>query len=262
MNIHPTAIVHPSAELAEDVEVQAYSIIGPHVKIGPGSVVGPHCVVDGRTVLGARNVIYSGAQIGVVSQDKKHRGNFVGRAHIGDDNVFREHVTISASTIAAEEDDRRVTTIGNDCMFMANSHVGHDSHVGNSVIMANSVALAGHVDVHDFANIGGLCGVHQECVVGTMAFVGGLTRVSKDPPPYMIVEGNPPRCGGPNQIGLRRRGLDEATRDRIKRMYKLMWLSKLNTTQALQEIERSVDPSVERETFVSFVRGSVRGIIK
>ena len=262
MSIHPTALVHPDAQLADDVEVQPYTIIGPHVQIGAGTVVGPHCVIEGRTVLGKGNRLYSGAQIGVVSQDLKHRPDLVGRVTIGDNNVFREHFSLSAATMSSEEDDHRVTSVGDNCMFMACSHVAHDCHVGSHVILANCVLLAGHVDIEDYVTIGGLTGVHQECVIGAHAFVGGMTRAAKDAPPYMIYEGAPPRCAGPNTIGLRRRGFDEAARGRIKEVYRIMWRSNLNTTQALQEIERSLEPSPERDHFVAFVRKSVRGIIK
>ena len=145
---------------------------------------------------------------------------------------------------------------------MTSSHIAHDCHVGNEIVMANCVCLSGHVDVQDYAIIGGLSGVHQFSVVGTLAFVGGMTRVTKDAPPYMIVEGNPSRCLGPNTVGLQRRGFDKAQRDRIKSLYKIVYLSKLNTTQALQEIENSVEDSEERNVFLDFVRKSERGITK
>ncbi|MFP6596117.1 MAG: acyl-ACP--UDP-N-acetylglucosamine O-acyltransferase [Candidatus Hydrogenedentota bacterium] len=262
MNIHETAIVHPSAELADDVEVQAYSIIGEFVTIGEGTVVGPHCVIDGNTTIGKRNRFFSGAQIGVLSQDLKHGEGLVGSTIIGDNNQFREHMSVSASTMEEDADDHRVTTIGNGGLFMASSHIAHDCHVGNEVVMANCVCLSGHVDVQDFAIIGGISGVHQFSVVGTLAFVGGMTRVHKDAPPFMIVEGGSPRCLGPNTVGLQRRGFDKAQRDRIKRIYKIVYRSNLNTTQALREIENSVEDSEERNLFLNFVRKSERGIIK
>lgn len=262
MNIHETAIIHPDATLAEDVEVQAYSIVGPHVTLGKGTVVGPHCVIDGNTQIGERNMFYSGSQIGVLSQDLKHGESLVGQTIIGNDNQFREHTSVSASTMEEDSDDHRVTSIGDGCLFMASSHVAHDCHLGNNIIMANCVCLSGHVDVQDYVIIGGLSGVHQFSVVGTMAFVGGMTRVQKDAPPFMIVEGNPSRCLGPNTVGLQRRGFTKEERDRVKRIYKIMYRSKLNTTQALQEIENSVEDCDERNLFVDFVRKSVRGIIK
>ncbi len=262
MKIHSTAIVDPKAELAESVEVQAFTIVGPQVRIGAETVVGPHCVIDGDTVIGERNRFFSGAQIGILSQDLKHRPDLLGRTLIGNDNLFREHVTVSACTLTGAGDEHRVTSIGDSCMFMAYSHVAHDCHVGSGVIMANCASLAGHVEIEDKAIIGGLSGVHQECVVGRMAFVGGLSRVARDAPPYMIVDGNPAHCCGPNSVGLKRNGFDTVQRTRVKTMYKLMFRSNLNTTQAIHEIESAVEDSEERACFLDFVRRSIRGITK
>ncbi len=262
MSIHSTAIVHPDAQLDDSVEVQAFAIIGQHVKMGAGTVVGPHCVIDGRTTIGEGNSFFSGAQIGVLSQDLKHKVGLIGRTEIGNHNIFREHVTVSACTLTSCDEEHRVTSIGDHCMFMAYSHVAHDCHVGNGVIMANCASLAGHVEVEDRAILGGLSGVHQECVVGKMAFVGGLSRVARDAPPFMIVDGNPAHCCGPNTVGLKRNGLDTAQRAQIKLMYKIMFRSNLNTTQALHEIEASVDESDEKNCFLEFIRRSIRGVTK
>jgi UDP-N-acetylglucosamine acyltransferase len=262
MSIHPTAIVDSKAELAEDVEVQAYSIIGAHVRIGSGTVVGPHCVIDGRTVLGERNRLFSGAQLGVISQDLKQRGEFLGRLEIGNGNVIREHTTISASTMSSYEDEHRVTTVGSDCLIMTCAHIGHDCSVGDNVILANCVALAGHVKVEDRAIVGGLCAVHQFCVIGEMTMIGGMSRIARDAAPYMIVDGNPARCCGPNSVGLRRNGLSDEARASIKAMYKIMFRSTLNTTQAIHEIEATVDDGPERTHFLDFIRNSIRGITK
>ena len=262
MKIHPTAIIHADAELAEDVEVQAFTIIGAHVEIGRGTVVGPHCVLEGRTVIGEGNHIYSGAQIGVLSQDLKHKAGLVGRTRIGNHNIIREHVTVSACTLTSCDEEHRVTSIGDQCMFMAYSHVAHDCHVGSGVIMANCASLAGHVEVEDRSILGGLSGVHQECVVGRMSFIGGLSRVARDVPPYMIVDGNPAHCCGPNTVGLKRSGMDSVQRARIKQMYKIMFRSDLNTTQAIHEIETTVEDSEERAHFLEFVRRSIRGVTK
>lgn len=248
--------------MADSVEIQPFSIVGPHVQIGEDTVVGPHCVLDGRTVIGARNHFFSGAQIGVLSQDLKHKVGLIGRTVIGNDNVFREHVTVSACTLTSYDEEHRVTSIGDHCMFMAYSHVAHDCHVGSGVIMANCASLAGHVDVEDKAILGGLSGIHQECVVGTMSFVGGLSRVARDAPPYMIVDGNPAHCCGPNTVGLKRNGLDTIERARIKQMYKIMFRSDLNTTQAVHEIEAEVEDCKERAVFLEFVRRSIRGVTK
>ena len=262
MTIHPTAIVDPKAEVAQDAEIKPFTIIGPHVVIGSGTIVGPHCVITGRTVIGKNNHFYSGCQIGVLSQDLKHKEGLIGRTLIGDNNVLREHVTVSASTMTSYDDEHRTTSLGNSCLLMAYAHVAHDCHVGDFVVMANCASLSGHVDVEERAILGGLSGVHQECVIGMLAFVGGMTRVTKDVPPYMIVEGNPGRCHGPNSVGLRRAGLDTEARQRIKQMYKIVFRSDLNTTQALHEIEATIEESNERNHFVDFVRKSLRGITK
>ncbi len=260
MNIHPTAIVDPKAELADDVEVHPFTIIGPHVQLGAGTVVGPHCVIQGRTVVGENNHFFSGAQIGVLSQDLKHRKGLVGRAEIGNNNCFREHVTVSASTMTSYDEEHRVTSIGSGCLFMAYSHIAHDCHIGDQVVMANCASLAGHVDVEDHAILGGLSGIHQECVVGKLSFVGGMSRVTKDVPPFMIVEGNPARCCGPNSVGLRRAGLDQEARGLIKNMYRIISRHDLNTTQALHEIEAQLAETPERDYFVDFFRKSIRGV--
>lgn len=262
MRIHPTAIIDSRAELAVDVEVQAYSIIGPHVRIGQGTIVGPHCVIEGRTVIGERNQFFSGAQIGVVSQDLKHQKGLIGRLTMGDGNIVREHASISASTHSSEADEERVTSIGNNCLIMTCAHVGHDSHLGNHVILANYVAMAGHVTVDDRAIVGGLVAIHQFCRIGELAMVGGTTRLWNDAPPYMITDGNPARCGGPNKVGLQRNGFDEAARRRIKMMYKIMWRSHLNTSQALDRIEAEVEDSPEKRNFIEFVKTSARGITR
>ena len=262
MNIHSSAIIHPDAQLADDVEVQAFSIIGPNVTIGAGTCVGPHCVITGDTVIGERNRFSSGAQIGILSQDLKHNEDLLGRTTIGNDNTIREYVTITASTMPTEEDRDRVTSVADGCLLMTYVHVGHDCHVGDANIFAAYVGLAGHVDTESNVNVGGQSGIHQDVAVGCYAFVGGMTRLTKDAPPYMIVEGSPCRCIGPNTIGLERSGFDKAARARVKEMYKITHRSNMNTTQALEEIERSIDESEERNHFVEFVRQSRRGISK
>jgi len=260
MGIHPTAIVDSKADIHETADIQAFTIIGPHVRIGARTVIGPHCVIDGRTGIGEDNHIFSGAQVGIVSQDMKHAKDLFGRTELGDGNIIREHVTISASTMSGPEDEERVTRIGNRCLCMAYSHVAHDCTVGSQVWMANCVSLAGHVTVEDNAIIGGLVGVHQEVTVGAFAFLGGMSRISQDCPPFMIVEGNPARCCGPNVVGLKRNGFDDEARKRIKHLYRIMNRSGLNTSQAFEAIMQSVEASPERERFVNFYRQSKRGV--
>jgi UDP-N-acetylglucosamine acyltransferase len=264
MPIHPTAIIHPSAELAPDVEVQAYSIIESEVQIGAGTVIGPHNVIGAGTVMGSMNRTYSGAQVGVAPQDLKHHRDKVGQTILGDHNIIREFVTISSSTVYGDSPEERdkATRIGSHCLFMATCHVGHDCVLGDHVIIANGSPLAGHVTIHDRAFIGGLTGIHQFCVIGTMAFIGGMARVNKDVPPYMLCEGHPARCFGPNVIGLERNGMSAAQIKTIRTLFKLLYRSNYNTSQALEHIAAEVPDCDEKRTVVDFVQGSQRGLIK
>lgn len=212
--------------------------------------------------MGTGNETYSGAQIGVPPQDLKHVKGAVGRTLIGDNNVFREFVTISSSTVYANDvPGEKVTRIGSACLFMATTHVGHDCTVGNGVIMANGAALSGHVTVHDRAILGGITGVHQFCTIGTMAFVGGMARINKDVVPYMLVEGHPARCFGPNTLGLQRNGLSASAIMQIRQIYKLLYRSGLNTSQAVEKIAELED-TPERATILDFIGASSRGITK
>ena len=260
MKIHATAIVHPDAELAEDVTIGPYTIIGAHVRIGLGTVVGPHCVIEGRTVIGKHNRVASSAQIGVLSQDLKHRSDLVGRCEIGDKNDIREHTVISASTMASEADEDRITSLGNSCLIMSGVHIGHDCHVGSGCIMATGTGLSGHVTMHDKAIIGGIAGVHQDVVIGTLTFVGGMSRKITDVPPFMLAEGVPCKVHGPNTVGLKRNGLDDAARKRVKEMYRILYRSNLNVSHAVEEIDRRVDDSPEKKTLLDFIHNSKRGI--
>ncbi len=262
MKIHPYAIVHPDAQLADDVEVMAFSIIEADVVIGPGCVIGPHCVIGSGTVMGSGNRTYSGAQIGVPPQDLKHLPGVHGRTVIGNNNVFRESVTVSSSTVYRLEDAPRETRIGSNCLFMACSHVAHDCEVGDRVILANCASLAGHVRVEDGAILGGLSGVHQFCAVGRMAFIGGMSRVSMDVLPYMIVEGHPARCYGPNQVGLNRNGYTKEQISRIRKIFRIMYRSNLNVSQAVEEIRRSVEDSEEKNVILKFIEQTRRGICR
>jgi UDP-N-acetylglucosamine acyltransferase len=260
MSIHPTAIVHPDAQLADDVTVHPYAVIGEQVRIGSGTSIGPHAVIAGDTVIGERNTIASSAQVGILTQDLKHNFDLPGRCEIGNDNVIREFATITASTMPTPEDTHRVTSIGNNNFLMAYVHIGHDCHIRNNIIIGSFAGVSGHIEVFDYANISGLTALHHEVQVGSYAFVGGMSRVSQDCPPYMLTAGIPCKCYGPNTVGLERRGFDAAARKRVKELYRITYRSKLSLEAALDEIERSVEESVERTTFVDFIRNSTRGI--
>jgi len=262
VSIHPTAIVHPSVELGKDIQIQPYAIIEAHVVIGDNSVIGPYCVIGSGTVMGKNNHCFAGAQIGILPQDLKHVKGRYGKTLIGDNNTFREFVTISSSTVYADDTEDKATRIGNDCLFMACTHVAHDCHVGNRVIMANNSALAGHVTVENYASIGGLSGVHQFCTVGQYSFVGAMSRVGKDVLPYMITEGYPAQCFGPNVIGLQRAGFSSEAISRIRQMYRLLYRSNLNTQQAVEAILEQVEDSPERQIILDFIKNSKRGLSK
>lgn len=263
MQLHPTAIIHPSAELADDVEVQAFTIIEANVRLGAGTVIGPHCVIGAGTVMGRNNRTYSGAQVGVTPQDLKHRLGNPGNTLIGDNNTFREFVTVSSSTRYSDDpvEDRKATRIGNNCLLMSTCHVGHDCVLGDYVIIANNSPLAGHVTIHDRAFVGGLTGIHQFCTIGTMSFVGGMARINKDVPPYMLCEGHPGRCHGPNTIGLERNGLSPEQIKTIRDMYKLLYRSNLNMSQAVDVIRRDIADSLEKTTLLTFIENSKRGLL-
>ena len=262
MKIHPTAIVHPDAELAEDVEIQPYAIIGPRVRIGKGTVVGPHCVFGGDTVIGERNRFFPGGQIGAPSQDLKSAPGLEGRLRIGNDNVIREFVTLTVNTMRDESETHRATTIGNNNLLMCYVHLGHDCKIGNNTVLASYAGLSGHVEVHDYANVGGLTAIHQFVRIGTYAFIGGSSGVAKDCMPYMLSSGFPCRCHGPNLVGLERGGIDKEARARVKEMYRILCRSNLNTKQALDEIRRTVEDCEQRRGLIEFVESSERGVTK
>lgn len=254
--IHSTAIVDGSAELGAGVEIGPYSIIAKEVVLGDGCQVASHVLVDEGTVLGKNCKIHHGAVLGTIPQDLKYEGEKT-ILRMGDNNIVREYATLNRGT-----KQRGETTIGSGCLFMAYSHVAHDCIIGDNVILANCVNFAGHIKVGDYAIIGGLVPVHQFVHIGEHAMIGGGYRVPKDVCPYALVAGNPLRTTGLNLVGLKRRGFSPETLSALKKAFKLLFFSKLNTTQALQAIEREVERIPEVEKLVAFVRNSERGITK
>lgn len=255
--IDPRAIVHPSAEIGEGTVVEPYAIIGPNVRIGRNCRVGASAVVDGWTEIGDGTQIYPFASIGLNPQDLKYRGEPT-RLVIGRNNIFREFVTIHRGT----EVGGGVTSIGDRNLFMAYAHVAHDCRIGNHTIFGNGATLGGHVSVEDYATISAYSGVHQFCRVGQHAFIGGYSVVTKDALPYAKTVGNRARIYGLNTIGLIRRGFPEETLSRLKRAFRYLLVSRLNTSHALREIEQ--DPTVacpEVANLVQFIRNSQRGVI-
>ncbi len=229
--IHPTAVIHPNAELHHTVQVGAYAVIGRHVKVGPETVIGPHVVLDGLTEIGARNQIFAGAAIGTEPQDLKYSGEPSG-VSIGDNNRIREYVTINSATGAGE-----ATVIGNGNLLMAYVHVGHNCVIEDSVIISNSVAIAGHVHIQSRAGISGVLGIHQFVHIGGLAYVGGMTRVERDVPPFMMVEGNPSRIRTLNIVGLKRSGLSPDHFQILKKAFRILYRSDLTFKSALEQLE-------------------------
>ncbi|NNM80331.1 MAG: acyl-ACP--UDP-N-acetylglucosamine O-acyltransferase, partial [Gallionella sp.] len=199
--IHQTAIVHPDAKLASDVEIGAYTLIGAHVEIASGTVVGPHVVINGHTRIGKNNRIFQFSSLGEIPQDKKY-ANEPTRLEIGDNNTIREFCTFNLGTVQ----DAGVTRMGDDNWIMAYVHIAHDCQVGSHTIMANGATLGGHVHVGDWVFLGGLSGVHQFVRIGAHAMTGFQTRLAQDLPPYVTVAGNPAEAHGINSEGLKRRG--------------------------------------------------------
>ena len=255
--IHPTALVERTAELAEDVEVGAYSLIGAHVAIGAGSRIGPHAVITGRTRFGARNQVFQFASIGEIPQDRKYGGEPT-TTTIGDDNVFREYVTIHAGTAQ----DRGDTTIGNSNLFLAYTHVAHDCVVGNETIFSNNAQIAGHVKVDDWAVLGAYGGVHQFCRIGTHAMIAAGTKVFQDVPPFVTAKGDPARPHGTNAEGLRRRGFTPEDILAVRRAYKTLYRQGHSLEDARAMIAEVAEASPALRTLVDFLGVPGRGIIR
>lgn len=254
--IHPTAVVDPTAELADDVIVGANAVIGDQVTIGAGTEVGPGAQVRGPSKIGEGNRIYSHSCIGFDPQDLKFSGEETW-LEIGDRNHFREFCTVNRGTVGGGGK----TTIGDDNLFMAYTHVAHDCHVGSRTVFSNNGTLAGHVTVHDHAVIGAFSSVHQFCKVGRHAYIGGYSVLTRDVLPFVKTVGMKPACYGINKIGLERKGFGPEEIKHLERAYRLLVRSKLNTTQALEQIrELADDPHIAY--LVDFVETSDRGVIK
>jgi UDP-N-acetylglucosamine acyltransferase len=254
MSIHPTATIHPKAELGQDVDIGPYAVIGEHVRLGEGTRIGPHAVIDGWTVVGQHCEVGVGAVLGGAPQDLKYRGqrSFL---RVGDHSCIREYVTVHRS---AEEDG--TTSIGSRVFLMAYTHVAHDCRLGDHVIMVNYAGLSGYVEVEDRAFISGHNAVHQFVRIGYLAMVSGASRVVKDVPPFMIAEGNPTRIRGLNVVGMRRLGLAPQVRAELRQAYRLLYRSGLNTSQALERLRQAGMTGSEVQRLIAFVEAAKRGI--
>ena len=255
--IDPRAIVAPDAEIGEGVVIGAFTVIGPGVKIGDGSWIGPHAVINGPTTLGRQNKVFQFASVGDAPQDKKYAGEPT-RLEVGDRNVFREFCTINRGTVGG----RNVTRIGDDCLFMAYSHVAHDSIVGNRCVLSNCTALAGHVELGDWVILSGYSAVHQFCKIGAHAFLANNAAVTRDVPPYLLVAGSPAEPKGINSEGLKRRGFDAAQIANIKNAYRVFYRSGLKLAEATGQLRALVPGHPELAPFVDFLAASERSIIR
>jgi UDP-N-acetylglucosamine acyltransferase len=257
MDIHPSAVVSPRAELSSGVKIGPYSIIGDYVQIGKDTDIASHVVIEGRTVIGERNNIYPFVSIGSPPQDIGYRGEDT-KVVIGNDNIVREYCTINRATTKQDW----VTVVGDHNYFMISSHIGHDCVVGSHVILANSVALGGHTVVGDYASMGGLAAAHQFVRVGAYAFVGGLTGIPQDIPPYMIAAGERAKLHGPNQIGLRRHGFSSEVIQGLKKAYRIIWRETAIFSEGIARVREEMEPFPELEVLLDFIEKSKRGITR
>jgi UDP-N-acetylglucosamine acyltransferase len=256
--IHSTAIIAPNTQLADDVFIGAYSVIGPHVEIDSGTIIDSHVVINGPCRIGKDNHFYQFGSIGEAPQDKKYNGEATW-LKIGDRNVIREFVTLNRGTIQ----DRGATTIGHDNLIMAYVHIAHDCLLANDIILANNVALAGHVTIHDHVILGGYSLIHQFCTLGSYSFSAFLSAIAKDIPPYVMVAGHMAKPHGMNVEGLKRRGFTAASINNIRKAYKLLYRSNLTFKEAINEIEQLAAEGEELTLLLDFLRQNVnRGIIR
>lgn len=255
--IHETAIVHPGATLASDVEIGPYSIVGADVELGAGCWIGPHVVLHGPMQMGRNNRVFQFCSLGEAPQDLKYDGEAT-RLEIGDGNTFREFATVNRGTVSGGG----VTRIGDGNLFMGYTHVAHDCRIGNNVIFSNTSQIAGHVEIGDNVILGGFTKVHQFTHLGEHCFTGISTIITRDVPPYVVVAGTQARTYGINKIGLRRRGFDERTITALHTAYKALIRRRGGRDAAMEEIEtlRAAHPEVQR--FVEFIERSERGIVR
>ncbi len=229
--VHSTAVIHEGAQLAPDVRVGPYAVIGPHVQVASGTSIGSHAVIMGHTTIGRDNHIFSFASVGQAPQDKKYAGEAT-RLEIGHGNTIREFCTINTGTAQ----DEGVTRIGDDNWIMAYVHIAHDVRLGHHTVLANNATLAGHVQVGDWATIGGLTGVHQFVKIGAHAMIGFQGHVAQDVPPYMTADGQPLAVRAVNLTGLKRRGFDEQRQALVRRMHRLLYRQSLTLSAAIDRI--------------------------
>lgn len=255
--IDPRAVVSPRAELADDVQVGAFAVIGDDVTIGPGCVIAPHAVVNGPTTLGAGNRVFQFASLGDAPQDKKYRGEPT-RLEIGDRNVFREYCTVNRGTVTGHG----VTRLGNDNMLLAYTHVGHDCILGNNIVLSNLVMLGGHVELGDWVTMSGYAGAHQFVKIGAHAFIGNNTAVTRDVPPYVLAAGHPAEPRTINSVGLQRRGFTPEQIRNIKNAYRILYRSNLRLEEAVEKLGALAETQPELRILVDFIGTATRSLVR
>jgi UDP-N-acetylglucosamine acyltransferase len=252
--IHSTAIIDPSAEIAADAEIGPFVIVGPGCTVGAGSVLQARSTLEENVHVGERVTVGIASILGGKPQDLKFKGE-VTRVEIGDDTTIREYVTVNRATAQSFR-----TTVGKQCFLMSYVHVAHDCHVGDNVIMSNSTHLAGHVTVEDYVIISGVCAAHQFVKIGRHSFIGGMSRIQKDVPPFVKAVGNPMKLYGLNSVGLQRRGFSDEVITELKRAYRMLFRSELNVSQAVEQATRELKQYPEVKDLIAFVEGSGRGV--
>lgn len=255
--IHSTAIVSSKAEIDPDVEIGAYTVIGDNVTIGSGTVVGPHVVIDPFVSIGRNCRIFQYAALGAIPQDLKFGGE-TSYVKIGSGCIIREFVTIHRGTKLGAG----VTEVGEECLLMNYVHIAHDCKIGRRVVMANNATLAGHITIGSHTTIGGLSAIHQFVKVGDYAFIGGMTGIPKDIPPYVIASGERARLHGLNLVGLKRFGFSQKTIGELKKAYRIIFRVGLTLTQAVERVRAEVDQLPEVVKFIDFIKASERGITR
>jgi UDP-N-acetylglucosamine acyltransferase len=257
-NIHPQAMVSPEAKLGAGVQIAAFAVVGADVELGDGCELQEHAVVRGPSKFGPNNMFHPFCVIGGDPQDYTFRGDRVELA-VGSENIFREHVTISRGTSKGGG----TTRVGNKNFFLAYSHVGHDCQIGDSTLFVNGATLAGHVTVQDFVTLGAFSPVHQFCRLGRYAYIGACTVITQDVLPFsLIVMERETRCFGPNTIGLERKGFSAERIKALQKAFRLLTRSKKNTSQALEEMSKTMVDSADVKELVEFVEKAERGIVK
>lgn len=252
--IHPTAIVDPTAVLGREVEIGPFAIVGPACRVGDRCRIGPRATLERNVRLAPEVRVGQGSILGGDPQDLKYQGE-ESWVEVGEGSVIREYATINRGTSATG-----VTRVGSRCFVMSYVHLAHDCHIGDNVNIANGTQLAGHVTIHDRASLSGLVAVHQFTTIGSFAFVGGMSRVNQDIPPFVKAVGNPIGLYGLNSIGLQRAGFPPETVSALKRLYRLFFNSELNFSQAIDRARTEVPPLPEVEKFLEFVSSSQRGV--